>query len=176
MQDHPGAPGAARPGNTGTAVPAACGGAAVQSPAPGHSRPRATPMPMPMPKAPDHTRSSAAPLPKAPGHDGPRATSMASPGHTRCGPANAGPSVPLTTAPWPAHASRLLQVVLPRVPATPLALTYPQSHSTTYLVHAAMLVPIRPPPATAGTGCPRQRHSRAPPLALPCHCCAHSVG
>ena len=77
MQDHPGAPGAARPGNTGTAVPAACGGAAVQSPAPGHSRPRATPMPMPMPKAPDHTRSSAAPLPKAPGHDGPRATSMA---------------------------------------------------------------------------------------------------
>ena len=41
MQDHPGAPGAARPGNTGTAVPAACGGAAVQSPAPGHSRPRA---------------------------------------------------------------------------------------------------------------------------------------
>ena len=51
MQDHPGAPGSARPGNTGTAVPAACGGAAVQSKASGHSRPRAAPMPMPMPKA-----------------------------------------------------------------------------------------------------------------------------
>ena len=151
MQDHPGAPGSARPGNTGTAVPAACGGAAVRSQAPGHSRPRATPLPtpLPMPKAPYHHRSGAA--------------SMASLGHAGCGPASAGPSVPLTTAPWPARVSRLLQEVLPRVPAAPVALTYPQSHSTTHQVHPAILAPTRPPPATAGTGFLRQRHSRAPP-------------
>ena len=151
MQDHPGAPGSARPGNTGTAVPAACGGAAVRSQAPGHSRPRATPMPMPMP------------MPKAPYHHRSGAASMASPGHAGCDPAFAGPSVPLTTAPWPARVSRLLQEVLPRVPAAPLALTYPQSHSTTHHMHPAILAPTRPPPATAGTGFPRQRHSRAPP-------------
>ena len=149
MQDHPGAPGSARPGNTGTAVPAACGGAAVRSQAPDHNRSSAAPMPMPMPKAPDHHRSGAA--------------SMASLGHAGRGPAFAGPSVPLTTAPWPAHASRLLQVVLPRVPATPLALTYPQSHSTTHHMHPAILAPTRPPPATAGTGFLRPRYSRAPP-------------
>ena len=130
MQDHPGAPGSARQRNTGTDGPAACGGAAVPSPqawdhvrsravplhtplAPGHSRPRATPMPMPLPLAPNHHRSGAA--------------SMASPGHAGCGPAFAGPSVPLTTAPWPAHASRLLQEVLPRVPATPRRSHLPDS-------------------------------------------------
>ncbi len=154
MQDHPGAPGNARPGNTGTAVPAACGGAAVPSPqAWDHVRSRAvplhTPLPLPLPLAPDHERSGAA--------------SMASLGHAGCGPAFAGPSVPLTTAPWPARVSRLLQEVLPRVPAAPVALTYPQSHSTTHQVHPAILAPTRPPPATAGTGFLRQRHSRAPP-------------
>ena len=45
MQDHPKAPGNARQGTPGTDGPAACGGAAAQSPAPGHTRPRATPMP-----------------------------------------------------------------------------------------------------------------------------------
>ena len=187
MQDHPGAPGSARQRNPGTAVPAACGGAAVRSQAPGHSRPRAVLMPKapdhnrsgaapmpkasdhnrshatPMPKAPDHNRSSAAPMDAAPGQVRPRAASMASLGHAGCGPAFAGPSVPLTTAPWPARVSRLLQVVLPRVPAAPVALTYPQSHSTTHQVHPAILAPTRPPPATAGTGFLRQRHSRAPP-------------
>ena len=103
------------------------------------------------------------PLPLAPNHHRSGAASMASLGHAGCGPAFAGPSVPLTTAPWPARVSRLLQVVLPRVPAAPVALTYPQSHSTTHQVHPAILAPTRPPPATAGTGFLRQRHSRAPP-------------
>ena len=163
MQDYPGAPGSARPGNPGTAVPAACGGAAVQSQpqAWDHVRSRAAPMPMPM--APDHVRSRAASLSQAPDHHWSRAASMASPGHAACGPASAGPSVPLTTAPVPARVSRLLQVGLPRVPATPRTFTYPQSHSATHQVHPALLAPTRPPPATAGTGCSRQRHSRAPP-------------
>ena len=153
MQDYPGAPGSARPGNPGTAVPAACGGAAVQSQpqAWDHVRSRAAPMPMLMPKARDHIRSRAASMPKAP------------PSHAACGPASAGPSVPLTTALVPAQMSRLLQVVLLRVPATPRTFTYPQSHSTTHQVHPALLAPTRPPPATASTGFSRQRHSRAPP-------------
>ena len=177
MQDYPGAPGAARPGNPGTAVPAACGGAAAQPlpKAPDHHRSSAAPMPKApghirpcaasMPMAPGHIRPRAASMPKALGHNRPRAASMASPGHADagCGPASAGPSVPLTTAPVPAHASRLLQVVLLRVAATPCTLTDPLSHSTTHQVHPAIQVPTRPPPATAGTGCPRQRHSRAPP-------------
>ena len=127
------------------------------------------PVPMPMPMAPDHIRSSAAPMLKAPGHirpgaasmppalghNRPRATSMAPQGHADGGLASAGPSVPMTTAPVPACVSRSLQEFLPRVPATP----------RTYPVHPAIQVPIRPPPATAGTGFPRQRHSRAPPTA-----------
>ena len=162
MQDHPGAPGSARQRNPGTDGTAACGGAAVPSPqAWDHVRSRAVPLHTPL--APDHVRSGAVPLPLAPNHHRSGAASMASPGHAGCGPAFAGPSVPLTTAPWPAHASRLLQVVLPRVPATPLALIYRQSHSTTHHVHPAILAPTHPPPATAGTGFLRQRHSRAPP-------------
>ena len=189
MQDYPGAPGTARPGNAGTAVPAACGGAAVQPmpQAPDHNRSSAAPMPMP--KAPDHNRSRAAPMPmpKAPGHQRSDAASMASPGHARCGPVTAGRSVPMATAPVPAQASRQLQEVLPRVPATPRTLTYPQScpntaknqtaysytptdhpsHSTTHQVRPAIQVPTRPPPATAGTGAPRQHPSRAPPPPFP---------
>ena len=204
MQDYPGAPGTARPGNPGTAVPAACGGAAVLPlpPAPDPHRSCATPLPLPM--APDHNRSRAAPMPQASGHVRPYAASMASPGHADAGggPASAGPSVPLPTAPVPAHPSRLLQGVLLRVTATPLALADPLSlrlnrharppvatggpqggyalatraaysetptdrlsHSTTQAVHPAIQVPPRLPPATAGTGLPRHRHSRAPPLA-----------
>ena len=166
MQDHPGAPGSARQRNPGTDGTAACGGAAVPSPqAWDHVRSRAVPLHTPL--APDHVRSGAVPLPLplplAPNHHRSGAASMASLGHAGCGPAFAGPSVPLTTAPWPARVSRLLQVVLPRVPAAPVALTYPQSHSTTHQVHPAILAPTRPPPATAGTGFLRQRHSRAPP-------------
>ena len=131
MQDHPGAPGSARQGNTGTDVPAACGGAAAQSQAPGHSRPRATPTPMPMPKAPDHNRSRAVPMPQALGHTRSRAASMAPSGHAGRGPASAGPSVPMTTAPLPACVSRLLQEVLLRVAATPHTLIHPQSRQNT---------------------------------------------
>ena len=196
MQDYPGAPGTARPGNPGTAVPAACGGAAVLPlpPAPDPHRSRATPLPLPM--APDHNRSRAAPMPQASGHVRPGAASMASPGHADAGggPASAGPSVPLPTAPVPAHPSRLLQGVLLRVTATPLALTAPLSrrlnrrsrasghprppvategppggyalatHATPHHVHPAIQVPSRPPLATASAGLPRAPHSRAPPL------------
>ncbi|MDE2993961.1 MAG: hypothetical protein OXU67_08775, partial [Chloroflexota bacterium] len=130
MQDYPGAPGTARPGNPGTAVPAACGGAAVLPlpPAPDPHRSRATPLPLPM--APDHNRSRAAPMPQASDHVRPGAASMASPGHADAGggPASAGSSVPLTTAPAPAQPSRLLQGVLLRVTATPPTLTDPLSH------------------------------------------------
>ena len=177
MQDYPGAPGSARPGNPGTAVPAACGGAAAQPlpKAPDHHRSSAAPMPKApghirpcaasMPMAPGHIQPRAASMPMALGHNQPRAASMASPGHADagCGPASAGRRVPLTIAPVPAHASRLLQVVLLRVAATPRTLTDPLSHSTTHQVHPAIQVPTRPPPATAGTGVPRQHHSRAPP-------------
>ena len=120
MQDHPGVPGSARQGNTGTDVPAACGGAAGQSKAPDHNRSGAALMPKvsdhnrsgaaPMPKVsdhnrshaapqvPDHDRSCTAPMPKALGHNRPHAASMASPGHAARGPESAGPSVPITTA------------------------------------------------------------------------------
>ena len=155
MQDYPGAPGTARPGNAGTAEPAACGGAAVQSlpPAPDHTRSSA----MPMPLAPDHNRSRAASMlmPQAPGHQWSDAASMASPGHADCGPATAGRSVPMATAPVPAHAGRRLQAVLPRVPATPGTLIYTQSHRLNRHSH---LTPRhsresgnpRPPVATGG--------------------------
>ena len=142
MQDYPGAPGSARPGNPGTTVPAACGGAAAQPlpKAPDHHRSSAAPMPKApghirpcaasMPMAPGHIRPRAASMPKALGHNRPRAASMASPGHAdaSCGPASAGRRVPLTTAPVPAHASRLLRIVLLRVAATPRTLTDPLSH------------------------------------------------
>ena len=159
MQDHPRAPGNARQGNPGTDGPAACGGAAAQSPAPGHTRPRATPMPTPMPKAPDHTRSRAAPMPM------PNV-----PGHADCGPARAGPSVPLLTIPWPAWVRRLLPAVLRRVAATPR--TRPSHPRPDRLARAAAdpvyptrPVPPRPLPPTAGTGYSQRHHSRAPPRA-----------
>ncbi len=148
MQDYPGAPGTARPGNAGTAEPAACGGAAVQPlpPAPDHTRSRA----MPMPLAPDHNRSRAVPMPmpQAPGQQRPAAASMASPGHTACGPVTAGRSVPMATAPVPAQASRRLQAVLPRVPATPDTLIYTQAHRLNR--HSRASGNPRPPVATGG--------------------------
>ncbi len=162
MQDYPGAPGTARPGNAGTAVPAACGGAAVQPlpPAPDHTRSSA----MPMPLAPDHNRSRAAPMPmpQAPGHQRSDAASMASPGHAACGPVTAGRSVPMATAPVPAQAGRRLQAVLPRVPATPGTLIYTQAHRLNrhfrLTPHHSRLTPRhsresgnpRPPVATGG--------------------------
>ena len=102
---------------------------------------------VPLPQAWDHVRSRAVPTPL------PLPSPLVPPGHA--GPAGADRSVPPTTALVPAHASRLLQDVLRRVAATPRTLTYP--------VHPAPPVPTRPPPATAGTGFPRQHHPRAPP-------------
>ncbi len=149
MQDHPRAPGSARQGTLGTDGPAACGGAAAFSPAPGPSRPRAASLPLPL--ASDHDRSGAAslPLPNLPSH-GLR------------DPAWAGPRVPLSTLLWPAGVRRLRSVVLHRVIATP----------GTHLSHLSTtrFAPTRPVsphlvPTTAGTGDPRHHHSRAPPSA-----------
>ena len=193
MQDYPGAPGTARPGNPGTAVPAACGGAAVLPlpPAPDRHRSCATPLPMSwghirphaasLPTAPAHNRSGATSLPQSSGHVRPYAASMASPGHADvgCGPVRAGRSVPLTTAPVPAPASRLLRIVLLRVTATPhtriyrhfrfIASSFPrkrESRHAAHQVHPAVQLSTRPPPATASAGLSRQHNSRAPPLAV----------
>ena len=194
MQDHPRAPGNARQGTLGTDGPAACGGAAAQSPAPGPTRPRATPMPtpMPMPPAPDHNRSRATSMLPALDHSRSRATPMPMPNvpdHADRGPARAGPSVPLPTIPWPAGVRRLLPEVLHRAAATPCTRPFPQSPAP--LRQSAQRRPTcpppgyrapppilgilpakcrpahRPPPTTAGTGYPRHRHSRAPPRSAP---------
>ena len=168
MQDHPRAPGTARQGPLGTDGPAACGGAAALSPAPGPPRPCATPLPLPM--ALDQARSSAASLPMAPDQARSGAASLPLPnvpGHADRDPAWAGPRVPLSTIPWPAGVRRLLSAVLHRVLATPG--TRPAHSSTDRLASAAdpvspaQPVPPRPPPTTAGTGYPRHHHSRAPP-------------
>ena len=154
MQDHPRAPGIARQGTLGTDGPAACGGAAAQSSAPGQTRPRATPMPMP--KASDHTRSGTTPMPM------PNV-----PDHANRGPARAGPSVLLLTIPWPAWVRRLLSAVLSRVAATPG--TRPAHLSTARVApvadpaYAAWPVLTRPLPTTASMGGHRHRQARAPP-------------
>ena len=171
MQDHPSTPGIARQGTLGTDGPAACGGAAAFSPAPGPSRPRATPLPLLL--APDHARSGAASLPLAPDHARSGAASLPLPNlpsHELRDPAWAGPHVPLSTLPWPAGVRRLRSVVLPRVIATPgTRLSYP---STARFAPTAadpgaptQPVPPHPLPTTAGTGYPRHRRSRAPPSA-----------
>ena len=173
MQDHPSTPGTARQGTLGTDGPAACGGAAVFSPAPGPSRPRATPLPMAL----DHTRSRAAPLPLPLALDHARSGAASLPlpnlpSHADRDPAWAGPRVPLSTIPWPAGVRRLRSAVLHRVIATPgTHLSHP---STTRFVPTAadpgapaQPVPPHPLPTTAGTGDPRHHRSRAPPSANP---------
>ena len=171
MQDHPRAPGTARQGPLGTDGPAACGGAAALSPAPGPPRPCATPLPLPM--ALDQARSSAASLPMAPDQARSGAASLPMPnvpGHGLRDPAWAGPHVPLSTIPWPAGVRRLLSQVLHRVLATPgIRPSYPPTTrfapTAADPVSPAQPVPPRPPPTTAGTGYPRHHHSRAPPTA-----------
>ena len=138
MQDHPGAPGSARQRNSGADGAAACGGAAV-----------------PGPKAWDHVRSRAAPMPLAP------------PGHL--GPASADPAVPLSIALSPAHFSRRLQDVLRRVAATPRTFfTYPQSHPNTAenrTTHSQ--APNRRPKVVDGTSF--RFTARSPPAIIPVH-------
>ena len=143
MQDYPAAPGSARQRNPGTDGPAACGGAAVPAPqAWDHVRSHAVPLPLPLPLALDHVRSGAASLPLAP------------PGQP--GPASADRSVLRSTDLWPAHASRPLQAVLPRVPATSRHLDCPPAHHLNRHSHASRShtplrgVNPRPPVATGG--------------------------
>ncbi len=171
MQDHPSTPGNARQGTLGTDGPAACGGAAAFSPAPGPSRPRATPLPLLL--APDHARSGAASLPLAPDHARSGAASLPLPNlpsHELRDPAWAGPRVPLSTIPWPAGVRRLRSTVLPRVIATPgTHLSYPPTARFAPTAAdpgaPAQPVPPHPLPTTAGTGYLRHHHSRAPPRA-----------
>ena len=171
MQDHPSTPGSARQGTLGTDGPAACGGAAALSSAPGPSRSCATPLPLPL--ASDHARSGAAslPLPLVRDHARSRATPLPNlPSHGLRDPAWAGPRVPLSTIPWPAGVRRLRSTVLPRVIATPgTHLSHPSTARFAPTAAEpgapARPVPPRPPPTTAGTGYPRHHHSRAPPSA-----------
>ena len=138
--------------------------------APGHGRPLAAP------RAAGHDRLSAAT--GAPGADVPLATTAGAPGQHRLSAA------PVATVSSPAGKRRLRQVILPRVPATPNTLTYPQSHrdtaknraasspattyplshSTIHQVHPAIQVPPRPRScSTACTGFSLYYPSRAPP-------------
>ena len=142
MQDHPGAPGTARQGSTRIIVSTNDGGKATQPRAPGHERPPAAL------SAARHGRLSAAtgapgadvPLastagapgqyclsaaPRAPGHDVSLASPVRAPGHDRLS------ATPIATVSLPAGLRRLRQEVLPRVPATPNTLIYPQSHRDT---------------------------------------------
>ena len=122
------APGSARQRQTGTDGPAACGGAAVPAPqAWDHVRSHAVPLHLPLPLAPAHVRSGAASLPLAP------------PGQP--GPASADRSVLRSTDLWPAPASRPLQAVLPRVPATSRHLDCPPAHHLNRHSHASRSTP-----------------------------------
>ena len=157
MQDYPAAPGSARQRNPGTDGPAACGGAAVPAPqAWDHVRSHAVPLHLPLPLALDHVRSGAASLPLAPDHvrSGAASLPLAPPGQP--GPASADRSVLRSTDLWPAHASRPLQAVLPRVPATSRHLDCPPAHHLNRHSHASRShtplrgVNPRPPVATGG--------------------------
>ena len=165
MQDHPRAPGIARQGTLGTDGPAACGGAAAQSSAPGQTRPRATPMPT----APDHARSRATAHAQG---VGPHAVRHHAHAHAeRAGSREPWPGacrpVLLLTIPWPAWVRRLLSAVLSRVAATPG--TRPAHLSTARVApvadpaYAAWPVLTRPLPTTASMGGRRHRQARAPP-------------
>ncbi len=146
--------------------------------APGHDVPPASTA-----RAPGHGRPCAAQL--GPAHQRSHHAPMAPPAHA---PARAGMYVPNTTAPWPARVYRLLQDGL--VSVTPHPLIHPtpprsvgrwplpspgacsgggpgRGRLPTHQVHLAIQVPLRPPPATTGTGGPRQPPSRAPPLHWP---------
>ncbi len=117
MQDHPGAPGTARQESTRTIVSTNDGGKATQPRAPGHERPPAAL------SAARHGRLSAAT--GAPGADVPLASTAGAPGQ------HCLSAAPIATVSLPAGLRRLRQEVLPRVPATPNTLIYPQSHRGT---------------------------------------------
>ena len=156
------APGHARQRPPGTDGPAACGGAAGSSPqAWDHVRSRAVPLHLPL--VPAHVRAGAASLLLAPVHVRAGAASLllAPPGQP--GPVSADRSVLRSTDLSPAYLRRRLQAVLCRIAATPRHLDCPPAHRLTHHVHPTIQVPSRPPPATAGTGGPRQHLSRAPP-------------
>ena len=117
-------------------------------PAPDHARSRAR-----HPKAPGHGRPLAA-LSSAVGHDRPRATPQA-PGDDVPLASTAGApghhclrALSIATAPVPAGMRRLRQGLLPRVPANPRTLIYPQSHR--FNRHSRESGNPRPPVATGG--------------------------
>ena len=92
-------------------------------------------------RAARHGRLSAAS--PATGHDVPLAVTAGAPGHDCLS------ATPIATAALPAHVSRLLQVTLPRVPATPNTLTYPHPHRLNR--HSRESGNPRPPVAFGGT-------------------------
>ena len=112
------------------------------------------------PRAPGHGRPAAAQ--RAAGHDRLSAALQAPDAGARLAvtatpPSHHRPSATLAiaTAPLPAHVRRLLQVVLPRVPATPRPLIYPHTHrlnrhSRLPHRHSRASGNPRPPVATGG--------------------------
>ena len=117
-------------------------------PAPDHARSRAR-----HPKAPGYGRPLAAQSSAvghdrpcatltAPGHDVPLASTAGAPGYDRLS------AVAIATAALPAGLRRLCQGVLPRVPANPRILIYPQSHR--FNRHSRESGNPRPPVATGG--------------------------
>ncbi len=138
------------------------------------------------PRAPGHGKPSAAQ--RAAGHDRLSATLQAPDAGARLAvtattPSHHRPSATLAiaTAPLPAHMRRLLQVVLPRVPATPRPLIYPHSHHLnrhSRLPHRHSRLPHRhsrasgnprPPVATGGPqgGQPQSTHQVHPATQVP---------
>ncbi len=160
-----GAPGADVPlASTAGAPGQHCLSAALR--APGHERAPAAPRAVDYhwscarhPTVPEHGRFPTAPCAAghgrlsaaspAPGHDVPLAVTAGAPGHDRLS------ALSIATVPLPAGPRRLRQGVLPRVPANPRTLIYPQSprinrHSRFPSRHSRESGNPRPPVATGG--------------------------
>ena len=140
--------------------------------------------------APAHVRAGAASLPLAPpGQPGPASADRSVLRSTDLSPAYLSrrlqavlcrvaatprhPDCPLAhRLNRHSHTSTFRTLLRSRNPCPPVATGGPQgghapptrrSRSVTHRVHPPIQVPSRPPPATAGTGGPRQHLSRAPP-------------
>ncbi len=115
------------------------------------------------PRAPGHGRPAAAQ--RAAGHDRLSAALQAPDAGARLAvtatpPSHHRPSATLAiaTAPLPAHVRRLLQVVLPRVPATPRPLIYPHSHRNPASRRSVPTPPLHMVERGPGDG-PRAHHT-----------------
>ena len=148
MQDHPGAPGTARQGRTGTSVPTDSGGVATQPRAPSHERPLAAQ------RAAGHGWLSAAL--EAPGDDVPLATTARAPGHNCLSAASRAPGHGRPLAAQRAAGRDRLSAALPAPGAdVPLATTARAPGQ-----HRLSAAPIATVPSPAGL--PRLRQGVLP--------------